>query len=39
MTPLQRIKIVLDFYHSRGVNKESVNSIYRKLLIKEFSRN
>jgi len=39
MTPLQRIKIVLEFYHSRGVNKESVNKVYRKLLIEEFSRN
>jgi len=39
MTPLQRIKKVLEFYQERGVNKESVNRVYRKLLIDEFSRN
>ena len=28
----QRIKRVLNFYHSRGTNKESVNSVYRKII-------
>lgn len=29
---LQRIKRILEFYRKRGVNKESVNNVYRKLL-------
>jgi len=32
MTALERIAIVMDFYHSRGCNKESVNELYRKII-------
>ena len=28
----QRIKRVMNFYYSRGVNKESVNIVYRKII-------
>jgi len=31
---LQRIKRVMRFYLGRGVNKESVNTIYRKIISK-----
>ncbi len=31
-TPLQRIKRVINFYYKRGCNKESVNSLYFKIL-------
>jgi len=34
MTNLQRIKRVINFYLGRGVNKESVNVVYRKMLKK-----
>ena len=30
-TPLQRIKRVMNFYYNRGINKESVNELYRKI--------
>lgn len=39
MKNLKRIKKVLEFYHQRGVNKESVNRIYRKILVEIFSKN
>jgi len=29
---LERILIVMEFYHARGINKESVNEIYRKII-------
>ncbi len=29
---LERITIVMEFYHSRGTNKESVNELYRKII-------
>lgn len=32
MTPLQRIKIVMNYYYKKGVNKESVNKIYKQIL-------
>jgi hypothetical protein len=32
LTNRERIEIVLEFYHSRGVNKENVNELYRKIL-------
>jgi hypothetical protein len=32
MTNLQRIKRILQFNYKRGVNKESVNNVYRKIL-------
>ena len=28
----QRIKRVMNFYYKRGVNKESVNSVYFKII-------
>ena len=28
----QRIKRVMNFYYSRGINKESVNNVYRKII-------
>jgi hypothetical protein len=31
-TNRERIENVLEFYHSRGVNKENVNELYRKIL-------
>ena len=31
-TPLQRINRILAFYYKRGVNKESVNTVYRKII-------
>ena len=30
-TPLQRIKRIMNFYYNRGINKESVNDLYRKI--------
>jgi hypothetical protein len=30
----QRIEIVIEFYHSRGVNSERINKLYRKILKK-----
>jgi hypothetical protein len=32
MTNLQRIKRIMQFNYKRGVNKESVNEVYRKIL-------
>ena len=32
MTPLQRINRILRFYENIGVNKESVNNVYRKIV-------
>lgn len=32
MTPLQRINRILNFYEKRGVNKENVNEVKRKIL-------
>lgn len=31
---LQRIIEIIDFYLERGVNKESVNTVYRKIIQK-----
>ena len=31
-SPLQRITTILDFNHKRGNNKESVNTVYRKII-------
>ena len=36
-TPLQRIKRVINFYYKRGVNKESVNELYKKILKNRFN--
>jgi hypothetical protein len=35
-SPLQRIKRIMDFYYSRGCNKDSVNTIYYKILKEKF---
>ena len=35
-TPLQRINRILAFYYKRGVNKESVNRVYRNILAIKF---
>ena len=35
-TPLQRIQRVMNFYYKRGCNKESVNTIYKKILKDKF---
>jgi len=37
-SPLQRIKKVLNFYYQRGVNKESVNTIYRIIIKQKFAK-
>jgi hypothetical protein len=31
-TALQRIKRVINFYYKRGICKESVNELYKKIL-------
>jgi len=31
-SPLQRINRILRFYENRGVNKESVNNVYRNIV-------
>ena len=36
ITPMQRIKIVMNYLHLRGGNKESVNSVYRKIVEEKF---
>ena len=36
MTNLQRIKRILQFNYVRGVNKESVNKVYRKVIAEKF---
>lgn len=35
-TPLQRINRILAFYYKRGINKESVNKVHRKILAIKF---
>jgi hypothetical protein len=37
-TPLQRIARVEKFYANRGVNKESVNAVKRKILAVKFNK-
>ena len=32
LSKYQRIKRIMDFYTSRGQNRESVNSVYRKII-------
>jgi hypothetical protein len=36
MSNLQRIQRVMNFYYKRGCNKESVNTIYLKILKEKF---
>jgi len=35
-TPYQRIKKVINFYYSRGVNSERVNELHRKIIAPKF---
>lgn len=37
-TPLQRILRIEKFYYMRGINKESVNVIKRKILAVKFNK-
>jgi len=32
MSLIQRIEIVIEFSHSRGINSERVNEVYRKII-------
>jgi hypothetical protein len=32
ITPMQRIKIVMNYLHLRGANSEMVNAVYRNIL-------
>jgi len=34
--PITRIRKVMEFYYKRGCNKESVNTIYKKILKDKF---
>ena len=34
-SPLQRINRIMDFLWKRGNNKESVNDVYRKIIIQK----
>ena len=36
-SPLQRINRIMDFLWKRGNNKESVNEVYRKIIIERLS--
>jgi len=36
LSPLQRIKIVMNYYYRRGTNKERVNELYRKIIEPKF---
>ena len=38
MSDLQRIKRILTFYEKRGICKESVCKIYRKIIAKKFAK-
>lgn len=37
LSPLQRIKIVLNHYYKRGYNSERCNRIYLKIIWKKFN--
>jgi hypothetical protein len=36
ITPMRRIKIIMNYLHLRGGNKESVNNVYRKIVEEKF---
>jgi hypothetical protein len=36
ITPMQRIKIVMNYLHLRGGNSERVNNVYRKIVEEKF---
>lgn len=38
MTNLQRIKRILQFNYKRGVNKESVNEVYRNIITQKCNK-
>jgi hypothetical protein len=38
MSDLQRIQRVMNFYYKRGCNKESVNTLYKKILREKFKK-
>ena len=38
MDKINRIEIVIEFNHSRGINSERVNKIYRKILAYKFKK-
>jgi len=37
LSPKQRINRIMDFYYKRGVNKESVVNVYRKIIALKFA--
>lgn len=37
LIPKQRINRIMEFYHKRGVNKERVNNVYRKIIAIKFA--
>lgn len=36
LSPLQRIKIVMNYFEKRGYNSERINKIYHKIIRKKF---
>lgn len=36
LSDLQRIKIVMNYYYKKGVNRENVNRIYHKIIFNKF---
>jgi hypothetical protein len=36
ITPMQRVKIIMNYLYIRGANKESVNSVYKNILKEKF---
>ena len=36
ITPMRRVKIIMNYLHLRGANKESVNNVYRNILKEKF---
>jgi len=39
MSPLQRIKIVMNYYYKKGYNSERVNKVYRNILKAKYYQN
>ena len=37
MSNLQRIQRVMNFYYKRGCNKESVNTVYQKIIKQKYA--
>jgi len=38
LSPLQRILIVMNYYYRHGVNRESVNTVYRNILKQKYEK-